>query len=42
MIKENVKIGGDWKFSANPGYIKEREAIWDSLMERQNKKYTLE
>lgn len=35
----NLKIGGDWKFSKKPAYIKERIAVWDELMTIQNKKY---
>ena len=27
----NIKIGGEWKFSKKPAYIKERIAIWDEL-----------
>jgi hypothetical protein len=25
---KNVKIGGDWKFSKNPDYLKKRNDIW--------------
>lgn len=35
----NIKIGGEWKFSKKPAYIKERIVIWDELFAAQNKKY---
>jgi len=31
---DEVKIGGEWKFSKNPAFLKERVDYWDSLYKK--------
>ena len=33
------KVGGEWKFTKSPVFLAERLAVWNELIEKQDKVY---